>query len=103
MLSPIPEVEEECVEEVEEQKAVAEVEEERKVYVWGDEYVIRLPPGFDIYEGMRLWYPALYAAVIEEENYLKREEADFCAYDITEETERELMWERQDYLEWLFD
>ena len=68
-------------------------EEERIITVWGEEYRIQLPEGYDIYDGLRRWYPSLYEAVMEEEK---------IDSNPTEE-EMELVWERQDYLEWLFD
>jgi hypothetical protein len=71
-------------------------EEERIITVWGEEYRIQLPSGYDIYDGLRRWYPSLYEAVIQEEKLEKMESS-------VEEYEMELAWDHQDYLEWLFD
>ena len=72
----------------------------RTIYVWGTEYVVELPSGFDIYEGLRHWYPALYKAAIEEETYLRNLSA--MEEGLTED-EVDAAWARQDYLEWLYD
>lgn len=73
-------------------------EEERIITVWGEEYRIQLPPGYDMYEGLRRWYPSLYEAVIDEERLQKIESE---ATD--EDPSIELAWDHHDYLEWLFD
>jgi hypothetical protein len=72
----------------------------RTIYVWGMEYNVELPSGFDIYEGLRCWYPVLYNAVMDEENHLRSLTA--MEEGRTEE-EVEQAWARQDYLEWLYD
>ncbi len=74
--------------------------ENRTIYVWGNEHVVELPVGFDIYEGLRRWYPALYNTAIEEEKYLRNLSA--MEEGLTEE-EVDAAWARQDYLEWLCD
>jgi argonaute-like protein implicated in RNA metabolism and viral defense len=71
-------------------------EEERTITVWGEEYKVSLPPGYDIYEGLRRWYPSLYEAVIEKEQAEKY-------YEEYYEKDMELFWAHQDYLEWLCD
>ena len=72
----------------------------RKIFVKGQEYHVEIPEFFDIYEGLRRWYPGLYDAVIEEENEIRNsyeEETDPTEQDIEE------MWAHYDYLEWLCD
>jgi hypothetical protein len=73
---------------------------ERTICVWGMPYQIALPMGFDIYEGLRRWYPSLYMAVIEEEENLRTLSA--MEEGLTEE-DVEQAWAHQDYLEWLCD
>lgn len=41
--------------------------ENRTIYVGEEEHQMNLPKNFDVYEGLRRWYPELYNAVIEEE------------------------------------
>ncbi len=72
----------------------------RKIYVWGMEYQIAIPDCFDIYEGLRRWYPHLYSAVIEEEEHLRTLTA--MEEGLTEE-DVDQAWAHQDYLEWLCD
>jgi len=78
-------------------------EEERTLMVWGEEYTIKLPQGYDIYEGLRRWYPSLYEAVLQEEKLNKYEDAYNIEEDPLDMEEEELVWEKHDYLEWLFD
>ena len=69
----------------------------RTIYVWDVEHHVFLPQDIDIYEGLRLWYPALHAAVMDEENWLAA-----TPPEPTEE-EAEEAWAHYDYLEWLQD
>ena len=72
----------------------------RKIFVKGQEYNVEIPEFFDVYEGLRRWYPSLYAAVLEEEEemrYSYETETDPAEQDIEE------MWAHYDYLEWLCD
>lgn len=72
----------------------------RTIYVWDCAYTVEIPENFDIYEGLSLWYPSLYKAVIEEQEYEKNlinmEEG------LTED-DVETAWAHLDYLEWLCD
>lgn len=73
----------------------------RTICVYGVIYNIDLPVGFDIYEGLRRWYPALYEAVIEEQAVWDKT----CiptTNQLTDE-EEDAMWEQYDYLESLCD
>lgn len=72
----------------------------RTIYVWGMEYNVEIPRDFDIYEGLRLWYPQLYKAVKDEEQHLNELRA--MEEGLTED-EVERAWAHQDYLEWLCD
>jgi hypothetical protein len=83
-----------------EPSAPPSIMEKRTIYVWDNEYVVELPSGFDIYEGLRRWYPELYKAGIEEETYLRSLSA--MEEGLTDD-EVEAAWSRQDYLEWLCD
>lgn len=72
----------------------------RVINVWGYSYTVEIPKNFDIYEGLRIWYPILYDAVIQEEQYersLTQMEEDSTEEDFEE------AWAHQDYLEWLYD
>ena len=71
--------------------------ETRSIYVWGEEYQIQLPSGFDIYEGLRIWYPSLYIEVIKEE-YAENNQKDNL-----DEDDVEAAWSHYEYLEWLCD
>ena len=71
----------------------------RRVHVWDQEYLLEIPEEFDIYEGLRRWYPELYEAVAEEESHVKGTPA---TPKMTDE-EVEEAWARYDYLEWLSD
>jgi hypothetical protein len=61
------------------------------VCVWGCDYNVEIPQGFDIYEGLRLWYPNLYKEVINEDESIRTEE------DV------EAAWAAYEYNEWLCD
>jgi hypothetical protein len=71
----------------------------QRIQVWDQEYLLEIPEGFDIYEGLRRWYPELYDAVMEEESHVKGTPA---TPKMTDE-EVEEAWARYDYLEWLSD
>lgn len=71
----------------------------RVIHVWDQEFYVDIPEGFDIYEGLRRWYPDLYDAVIEED-YLVR--GTPATPKMTDE-EVEAAWAKYDYLEWLSD
>jgi len=70
----------------------------RTICIYGVIYNVDLPVGFDIYEGLRRWYPALYEAVIEEQTMWKETPAN----QLTDE-EEDAMWDEYDYLESLCD
>ena len=71
----------------------------RTIYVWDQEYHVELPSDFDIYEGLRRWYPALYTAVMEEDELIRGTPS---TVQLTEE-EMEEAWARYEYLEYLSD
>jgi hypothetical protein len=71
------------------------VMETRTIYVWDNEYKIQIPEGFDIYGGLRIWYPNLYSEVLKEEEKLQEEQL--------QEDEYEDMWTHHDYLEYMYD
>jgi hypothetical protein len=71
----------------------------RTVYVWDQEFHVEIPMGFDIYEGLRLWYPDLYRAVMEEERLIRGEPST----PTLSEEEMEEAWARYEYLEYLSD
>ncbi len=78
---------------------------ERTIYVWGEQYTVQIPPNYDIYEGLRRWYPSLYEAVIQEEKLFRQEELmeeELLKQEVYEDDD-ELVWAHQDYLEWLCD
>jgi hypothetical protein len=56
-------------------------------------YEVELPHDYDIYEGLRRWYPALYEAVMEEERYVEQIALD----------NYEAAWAHYDYLESMYD
>ena len=72
----------------------------RTICIYGVIYNIDLPVGFDIYEGLRRWYPALYEAVIEEQAVWDK--TYIPANQLTDE-EEDAMWDEYDYLESLCD
>lgn len=73
----------------------------RMICVYGVIYNIDLPAGFDIYEGLRRWYPALYEAVIEEQAMWEKTYI-LPTNQLTEE-EEDKIWNQYDYLESLSD
>jgi hypothetical protein len=72
----------------------------RKILIKGQEFNIEMPEFFDIYEGLRHWYPNLYEAVLEEDEEIRNN--DDIDYNPTEQDIEE-MWAHYDYLEWLCD
>ena len=72
---------------------------DRTIYVWDQEYHVQLPVDFDIYEGLRRWYPDLYKAVMEENEMIR---GDPSTPNLSEE-EMEEAWARYEYLEYLSD
>lgn len=60
---------------------------------------MELPADFDIYEGLRRWYPTLYRAVMEEDQLIR---GDPSTPKLSEE-EMEEAWARYEYLEYLSD
>ena len=73
----------------------------RTICVYGVIYNVELPMGFDIYEGLRRWYPALYEAVIEEQTMWKETYIP-STNELTDE-EEDAIWNHYDYLESLSD
>ena len=73
----------------------------RTICVYDKIYNIDLPVGFDIYEGLRRWYPALYEAVIEEQAAWDKTYIP-ATNQLTDE-EEDAMWDHYDYLESLCD
>lgn len=73
----------------------------RTICIYGVIYNIDLPVGFDIYEGLRRWYPALYEAVIEEQAVWDKTYIP-TTNQLTDE-EEDAMWDHYDYLESLCD
>ena len=71
----------------------------RTICVRGQEYNIELPEGFDIYEGLRRWFPSLYKAVLEEQEEIHYNDQ----YDDSTDEDNEAAWAHYDYLEWLYD
>ncbi len=65
----------------------------RKIVVFGREFEVALPEGYDIYEGLRRWYPGLYNIVLIEDK-MNRE---------YEEDDYEAMWDEFDYNEAMND
>ena len=72
----------------------------RTISVWNHEYTVEIPDGYDIYEGLRRWYPSLYEAAMEEEKY---ERSLITMEEGLTEEDIEQAWAHQDYLEWLCD
>ena len=73
----------------------------RTICVYDKIYNIDLPVGFDIYEGLRRWYPALYEAVIEEQ--AAWDKTNIPATNQLTDEEEDAMWDQYDYLESLCD
>ena len=71
----------------------------RVIHIWDQEFYVDIPEGFDIYEGLRRWYPDLHEAVMEEENLVRGTPS---TPKMTDE-EVEEAWAKYDYLEWLSD
>jgi len=80
----------------------------RKICIWEKEHIVRLPEGFDIYEGLNLWYPDLYMAVLEEDEYHRwmdkyRKEEDDIIAKMDGWRAAEAQESYADYMEWLYD
>jgi hypothetical protein len=77
----------------------------RTIYIWNVEYKVEIPIEFDIYEGLRLYYPELYTAVIEEDeanrNNISIDLDDEEDTMIDEEAEK--LWAQYEYLEYICD
>jgi hypothetical protein len=71
----------------------------RTVYIYDKEYTIEIPENYDIYEGLRLYYPELYNLTLEEETQSR---LDYTQDRLTEE-DCEAAWDHFDYLEYLYD
>lgn len=69
--------------------------EKRTITVLGDEYIVELPQGFDIYEGLRRWYSSLYDAIIYEEEMMRN--------NYEEDIDEDEAWARYEYAEYLCD
>ena len=65
----------------------------RKIIVFGKEFEVALPVEYDIYEGLRRWYPGLYNIVLIEDSVNRKEEED----------DYEEMWAEFDYNEAMND
>lgn len=83
----------------------------RKIVVFGKEFEVEMPEGYDIYEGLRRWYPGLYNIVlIEDKNasslvlrtFSKSAEMN-RKKDQYEEDDYEAMWDEFDYNEAMND
>lgn len=74
------------------------ITELRTIYVGDCEYTVEIPEGYDIYEGLRVYYPELYDQVLEEES---EHRLDYTQDRLTEDCEA--AWDYLDYLEWLYD
>jgi hypothetical protein len=69
----------------------------RQITIWNTDYTVILPVGFDIYQGLRLWYPELYELVIKE-NSFHTFQNEFC-----DENEYDDSMDYLDFLEWTYD
>jgi hypothetical protein len=70
----------------------------RTIYVRDDEYVVHLPIEMDLYDGLKMLYPSLYDAVIQEDNEMMSQYEPRGNDDDYEEA-----WAHYDYLEYLYD
>ncbi len=77
----------------------------RKIVVFGREFEVVLPEGYDIYEGLRRWYPGLYNIVlIEDKNVSSAVLGTFSkSAEEQEEYDYEAMWDEFDYNEAMND
>lgn len=66
---------------------------ERTILIWEQEYTVSIPEGFDIYLGLRLFYPDLYEEVLKEQEYINYEQ----------DIDNEIIDSYLDYQEWLSD
>jgi len=65
----------------------------RTIWIWEQEHTVQLPEDFDIYQGLRLFYPDLYQEVLKEQEYINYQQ----------EIENEIIDNYLDYQEWLCD
>jgi hypothetical protein len=77
-------------------QSTEEIYVSRNIYVNGSNHQVLIPEECDIYEGLRLWYPEIYTAVMEEKNEM------YIKNTLTEDY-IEAVWSHLDYLEWLYD
>lgn len=77
----------------------------RTIYVWGISFQIELSEGVDIYEGLRLKYPRIYAEVMKEEKAMRlayqyggKEEPD-----AVDEYNEDMYFAHMDYLEYIYE
>jgi hypothetical protein len=83
----------------------------RTICVWGTPYQVEMPEEYDIYEGLRLWYPNLYIEVCAEMESDRNSTTIFscnlykedCIHQQISDQEYEEMWAHYDLLEWLYD
>lgn len=72
----------------------------RSITIYDTDYTVVIPKDFDIYEGLRMYYPDLYTLAIKED----RELSDISRLDeYDNEDEFEERMSRMDYLEWIHD
>jgi hypothetical protein len=79
----------------------------RTIHVWNNVYNVLIPQDFDIYEGLRMFYPNLYTEVLKEDNYYRENQdihhTDNSYNEITTDEDIEAAWAHYDYLEYLCD
>lgn len=77
----------------------------RTIYVWNTEYQVQIPDGFDIYEGLRIWYPDLYNSVLEQDDAIRSGVYPTLEdeQDILTQEDMEAAWEHYEYLEYMCD
>ena len=68
----------------------------RYVTVYDEPFPVRMPAGYNLYEGLQRWYPNLYQIVIQEDL-----ENDFNYHPSHEDYDE--LWDRMDYMEWMSD
>lgn len=66
---------------------------ERTIWIWEQEYTVSLPESFDIYQGLRLFYPDLYEEALKEQEYINYQQ----------DIDNEIIDRYLDYQEWLCD
>lgn len=73
----------------------------RKIIVFGKEFEVAIPQDYDIYEGLRRWYPGLYNIVLKEDELIRATE-EYEEEPLNEENYEE-MWAYYDRLEEEYD